>query len=1016
MHNSTTTGRNATEIPPQRNNRRAETNNQDPATSFFHPAVANWFTQTFGRSSPPQEKGWPQIAAGKNVLILAPTGSGKTLAAFLWCINDLLEQSLATDKDTFEKNHLGGIHTLYISPLKALNNDIEKNLQLPLIGIRQIAAQMQLDVPQIRVLVRTGDTPSEVRQKMLKRPPHVLITTPESLFIMLTSERAREMYRTVKYVIVDEIHALCGQKRGVHLSLSLERLAHLGRKDFVRIGLSATQRPLERIAAFLGGQTRQKANGKRQTANSEISEMWLDAIPQARPVEIIDCGQKKDVDLKIISAVEDYGNLPDDSIWPAITEKLYELIQQHRTTLIFTLMRAQAEKIAKRLNDHHHQQTQAAEELVQAHHGSLSKEVRLEMEDKLKRGELRALAATSSLELGIDIGSIDCVVQLGSPKSVSRAMQRVGRSGHLISATSKGRFFPLYRHDIGDLAMIARGMFEAAIEETSVPENCLDVLAQQIVAMVSIEEWNPDELYQVVQQSYCYRNLTRSLFDGVLDMLSGKYPSEDMRELRPKISWDRVNNKLIARRGARLAAIMNGGTIPDRGYYGVYIADANIKVGEMEEEFVFESHVGDIFYLGSSEWRITGIERDRFWVTPAHSERPRPPFWRGDAFYRDYETGLRVGEFRRKVQERMALPEALNWLMENYAMDRWSAENLLAHFSKQIDMIGMLPTDKQIIVEQFYDEVGDPRWFIHSVFGGKVNAPWAFALQNKLEELSGVEVQSQFDDDGLMLRFIDTDRAPALEQLLSLSPEEIEERNFKALTMTPPFATRFRYNAARALMLPRTTPQRRMPLWQQRMRAADLLQATRKFDDFPLIIETCRDCLRDALDLENLKRVIADIHAGKIAVHFVQTEFPSPFTGNLLYNFLANYMYDFNEVRLSQHAQALEINRELLHEVLNRGPVPAIISPDVVQNAEKYWQYRDPQRRARNAEDLLEIINVLGDATTEELRERCDEKLEEYLNQLQQQGRIMLYNFQHGGETQTRWVSVEQKPLYEQLF
>ncbi|MGH7450123.1 MAG: DEAD/DEAH box helicase, partial [bacterium] len=597
-----------------------------------------------------------------------------------------------------------------------------------------------------------------------------------------------------------------------------------------------------------------------------------------------------------------------------------------------------------------------------------------------------------------------------------RAMQRVGRSGHLISATSKGRFFPLYRHDIGDLAMIAHGMFDSAIEETQVPENCLDVLAQQIVAAVSVDEWNPDELYQLVRQSYCYRQLSRSLFDSVLDMLSGKYPSDDMRELRPKISWDRVNNRLIARRGARQAAIMNGGTIPDRGYYGVYIADTNIKVGEMEEEFVFESRIGDIFYLGSSEWRITSIEHDRFWVTPAHAERPRPPFWRGDFFYRDYETGLRVGAFRRKVQERMALPEALNWLMENFAMDRWSAENLLAHFDKQIESTGALPTDQQIIVEQFYDEVGDPRLFVHSVFGGKVNAPWAFALQNKMEELTGVEVQSQFDDDGLMLRFIDTDRPPTLEQFLSLTPEEIEERNLKALSTTPPFAIRFRYNAARALMLPRTSPKRRMPLWQQRMRAADLLQAVRKYDDFPLIIETYRDCLRDALDLESLKRVIADIHAGKIAVHFVQTDVPSPFTGNLLYNFLANYMYDFNEVRLSQHAAALEVNRELLHEALNSGPVPAIISPELVENAEKYWQYRDPQRRARNAEDLLEIINVLGDVTTEELQERCDENLDEYLKQLQQQGRIMLFVFQHDGETQTRWVSVEQKAAYEELF
>jgi ATP-dependent Lhr-like helicase len=499
-------------------------------------------------------------------------------------------------------------------------------------------------------------------------------------------------------------------------------------------------------------------------------------------------------------------------------------------------------------------------------------------------------------------------------------------------------------------------------------------------------------------------------------MLSGKYPSQEMRELRPKIAWDRVNNKLIARRGARLLAITNGGTIPDRGYYGVYIADTNIKVGEMEEEFVFESQVGDVFFLGTSEWRITSIEHDRFWVTPAHSERSRPPFWRGDFFYRNYETGLRVGQFRRQIQERMALPGVKEWLMEKFVMDRWSAENLVAHFEKQIESTGSLPSDEQIIVEQFYDEIGDPRLFIHSVFGGKVNAPWAFAVKNKMEELTGVEVQSQFDDDGFILRFVDADRPPPLDALLSLAPEEIEERNLKALNTSALFATRFRYNAARALMLPRSTPARRLPLWQQRLRAADLLQAVRQYDDFPLIIETYRDCLRDALDLENLKRVIADIHAGKIAVRYVQTEIPSPFTGNLLFSFLANYMYEFNEARLAQHAQAMEVNRALLQEVLNAGPVPAIISAELVQNAEKYWQYLDSQRKAHNAEEVFEIISVLGDATTEELRARCDEKLDEYLQQLQQQGRIALVHFHHNKTTQPRWVTLENKNLYTALF
>jgi ATP-dependent Lhr-like helicase len=983
----------------------------------FHPAIAKWFTETFGAPSPPQAQGWPIIAQNQNVLILAPTGSGKTLAAFLWCINDLLQHAEKSDREMFEKNVLGGIHTLYISPLKALNNDIEKNLRVPLDGIKQTMTAMGAQAPHMRVLVRTGDTPTPVRQQMLKHPPHILITTPESLYIMLTSARSREMYRTVKYVIVDEIHALCNNKRGVHLSLSLERLAQLCKHDFVRIGLSATQRPLERIAAFLGGQY----VGEERRAKRQERQVTSDQ----RPVQILDCGQKKETDLQIISAVEDFGNLPDASVWPPLTEKLYDLILQHRTTLIFCNMRVQTESLARAINELHAKRTPPRvgnelrrrsgageeKEIIAAHHGSLSKEIRLAVEDKLKNGQLPALAATSSLELGIDIGAIDCVVQTGSPKSVSRAMQRVGRSGHLVSATSKGRFFPLFRHDIADLAVVARGMRESTIEETHIPENCLDVLAQQIVAAVSVEDWNVDELYQVVRQSYCYRNLTRELFEKVLEMLSGNISlSTDapvMRELRPKISYDRVNGKLIARRGARLLAITNGGTIPDRGYYSINMADSGTKVGEIEEEFVFESNVGDVFYLGSSEWRITAIERDRLIVAPASAERPRPPFWRGDYFYRDYESALRIGEFRRKVESRLDEKSTSEWLQKNYMLDTWATENLLEHFRRQREITGRLPSDETVIIEQFRDEVGDPRWYIHSVFGGRVNAPWAFAVKSKLQEITGAEVQAQYDDDGALLRFVDLERPPSMEAIVGMTNEEIYERNVRTLSETALFATLFRYNAARSLMLPRSQPGKRMPLWQQRLRARDLLQTVRKLEDFPLTLETYRDCFRDALDLENLKNVVSAIHENRIAVHFVETAVPSPFTHGLLFNFLSEFMYDFERSRFEQHSQAMNINRALLKEVLGSGPAPQFVTQELVAEAEQRWQRQ--KYKARDAEEALEILQRHGDLTLDEWRDRCDENFETYFSRLRESGRIQ--EIAVNGEK--RWVAVEYANLYQ---
>ena len=566
----------------------------------FHPIIKHWFAHRFAYPSPAQERGWPPIAADQHTLILAPTGSGKTLAAFLWSIDQLFRRSLNSESHLFSENRTG-VHTLYISPLKALNNDIHRNLTVPLEGIQRLARTNSIEVPPIRVAVRTGDTPSHVRRSMLRKPPHILITTPESLYLLLGTERSREMFRELRYIIVDEIHAYSNDKRGVHLSLSLERLAPLVVSEPIRIGLSATQKPLDRIAAFLGGQTYGTAK----------------CIYVPRPVQIIDCGQRKNIDLKVITPVKTFSELPESSVWQPVYQTLYELIRAHKTTLVFVGMRAQTEKIARALNQLNRQvMGDPAAKLALAHHGSISREARHNIEARLKSGNIPAVIATASLELGIDIGSIDLVVQLEAPRNITGALQRVGRSGHLLSAASKGRIIVLYPADLDDAVAIARCMVQADIEETHIPENALDVLAQQIVAEVAIKSWDYEDLYRLVRGSYCYRQLPPSAFRSVVEMLCGKFADIPLQALNSRLNWDRVNNCLITRRGSRLAALLNGGTIPDRGYYGVYLENANVRLGEVEEEFAFESRVGEVFFLGNSEWLIKQILQDRIIVSP----------------------------------------------------------------------------------------------------------------------------------------------------------------------------------------------------------------------------------------------------------------------------------------------------------------------------------------------------------------------------------------------------------------
>ncbi|MBN2412165.1 DEAD/DEAH box helicase [candidate division KSB1 bacterium] len=955
----------------------------------FHPVVAHWFTGNFGAPSPPQQQGWPVIAGGEHSLILAPTGSGKTLAAFLWCIDDLFRTGLQADPQTFEKNP-AGVHTLYISPLKALNNDIHVNLQEPLRGIHQIAQKQDLTPPRIRAAVRTGDTPSHIRQSMVKKPPHILITTPESLYLLLTSERGRAIFHNLRYIIVDEIHAMSNNKRGVHLSLSLERLMPLCQKEPVRIGLSATQKPLERIASFLGGQ--------------QYSQASNTFIP--RPVTIVDCGQRKNLDLQVISPVPDFTDLPDASVWPALIEKLYGLITSHRTTLVFVNMRAQTEKIARQLNELHSRKTGGTgESIALAHHGSISREVRYDIEETLKKGKIPAVIATASLELGIDIGSIDLVVQVETPKTVTSALQRVGRSGHLLKATSKGRIFPLYQADLDDAVAFTRFMLNSDIEETHIPENCLDVLAQQIVAEVALRDWSRPGLYRLFRQSYCYRFLSETVFNNVVDMLSGRFEKNELRALQPRLTWDKVNDRLIARRGSRLLAVMNGGTIADRAYYAVYLADTGTRLGEVEEEFVFESKVGDVFFLGNNEWRINQITRDRIIVTPLGSVKPRAPFWKSEPLYRDFKTSQKIGAFR---QEMLNNPDSEVWLSASCHADPDISHNLLNYMRRQAEYTGSIPTHNRIILEHFRDSAGEPQIVIHAPFGGRVLGAWATVLAAVLEQRYDVQSQYSYDDDGILLRLVDVTEPPPIEDLLGLSADEMEKILTAHLTTTPLFAVRFRHNATRALLLQRSRADKRIPLWLQRLRAADLLQVVREFPDFPILIETIRDCLQDVFDLKGLLTVVEDIQHKRIKIDIVHTPSPSPMASGLLFRFLSEYMYDYDKTRTTGYAA--EISNELLAEVLQKETIPAIVSRNIIEQAESIWQGTAPESRAKDAEDLFALIEKTGPVDTEQLTARSKQNPDEWLKKLQNENRICYFNGIRDG-----WIVTGEQKVFTDI-
>jgi len=919
----------------------------DDALSLFHPIVRQWFAETLGEPSAPQRAGWPAIAGGADTLILAPTGTGKTLAAFLWELNALVTEGL-------EHRLANAVHLLYVSPLKALNNDVQRNLERPLAELAERFRAAGEPFPEIRVAVRTGDTPASARARMLRKTPHILITTPESLHILLTSVRGRTIFSALRAVIVDEIHAVAGSKRGAHLALTLERLARLAPDAPQRIGLSATQRPLDEIARFLGG------------CDAPAGEAAVGAAappsPRFRPVEVVDCGLVKRMETRVVSPVEDLAHV-DGTVWTSVAPLVLRQVRGARTTLVFVNNRAQAERMAARVN------ALAGEELALPYHGSLSRERRLLLEERLKAGELRALVTTSSLELGIDVGSVDLVVQLQSPKRVAAALQRVGRAGHSLDATSRGVFVPTFRDDALEQLAILDAMRQGDVEPTRVVQNALDVLAQLVVAIVASDtpEWTAADLFDFVRRAYPYHALSRAAFDETLAMLAGKYPSDVAAELDARIVWDRVSDQLTPTRGARMVATISGGTIPDRGLYTVNLPDKT-RLGELDEEFVHESRVGDAFQLGSSTWRIRSIEHDRVVVVPAPGAPARMPFWHGEFMARSLHLTARVGALRRELDGARTLDD-LGAIERRHQADEPTARSLAEYVQSQRAIVGLVPDDRHLVLEHFRDEVGSVRLVLHAPFGGRVNAPWGMALARRMRERLGVDVQVQTTDDGLMLRLPDMGAAPPVDVFRGLSGEEAERLVLEEVGQSSLFGARFRMNAARALLLPRGNPRRRMPLWLQRLKAADLLQGVREFPSFPILVETYRDVLQDAFDMAGLREVLAKLASGAITLRVAATEVPSPFAASLQFGFVIDWMYGDDTPRAEQRAALLSLDRALLDELMG-GPGADEHTLAVLEEVLARRRGTAPGRQARDADELAILVDRAGDVTREELEAR----------------------------------------------
>jgi ATP-dependent helicase Lhr and Lhr-like helicase len=915
--------------------------------AHFTASTRSWFEAAFAAPTEAQARGWPAIASGSHTLIHAPTGSGKTLAAFLWTIDRLFHEPPPATA--------ARCRVVYVSPLKALAYDVDRNLRAPLAGIRHTAERLGYDpLPEIRTFLRTGDTPADDRRRMLTAPPDVLITTPESLFLILSS-RARATLAPVRWVIVDEIHALAGTKRGAHLAISLERLAEVAESPPQRIGLSATQRPLETIARFLGGGERDQ--GARRD----------------RPVTIVDVPGDRPLELEIVVPVEDMAEPappdplePDEqrtrSIWPAVYPRILELILAHRSTIVFANSRRLAERICAEIN------TLAGTEIARAHHGSVARDQRVEIEEALKRGDLRAVVATSSLELGIDMGAVDLVVQVEAPISVASGLQRVGRSGHEVGGTARATIFPKHRGDLLLATVVAQLMLERRVEETVLPRNPLDVLAQHLVAAVADGERRADDLFELTVRAASFAELPRSAFDATLDMLSGRYPSDLFSELRPRLTWDRVSGAVAARPGARQLVVANAGTIPDRGLYRVALPEGG-RVGELDEEMVYESRVGDVFLLGSSSWRIVEIGPDRVEVVPAPGEPgAKMPFWHGDALGRSLETGRAVGRFVREIAE-MDSEAARETLTRRYALDPLAATNLVEYLREQREVTGTLPSDTTIVAERFRDEIGDWRLVLLSPLGARVHAPWAMALVQRLRGRWGTDVDVIWSDDGIALRFPDADEAPTAVDL-ALDPDEVEELVVEHLGDSALFAARFREAAARSLLLPRRRPGSRTPLWLQRRKSADLLAVARRFGSFPIVLEAYREVLQDDFDLPSLRSVLAGLRERRLRLVEVDTPRPSPFAASLLFAFVAAYLYEGDTPLAERRAAALTLDRDLLSELLGEGELRELLSAEVIEAVELDLQHLSEERRLTGLDAVHDLLRTLGPLSERDLEAR----------------------------------------------